>query len=169
MRCRYKSNIALTVVFAVLVFGGFNSSFALYPYNSLGTIIVTKTEHLDADRQFISDIHTKVMDLDGIWSEIIPDSHHIRVTFERDLTSNNDITIYPKVISGNPRIEIYEKDGTKLIAEFTSIKSNQYNKVFLAGLQGSQDTFDLRVLGGSIQLDNIVDPWPMPWYVGPAK
>jgi hypothetical protein len=136
------------------------------PHSSIGTVVVTNTEHLDSDRQVISDVYDKVRDLDGVWSDIISDSHYIRATFERDLDSNNDITIYPRVISGSPRIEIYEKDGTESIAEFALIKSNQYNKVFLTGLKERQDTFDLRVLGGSVEFDHVVDPWSVPTFVG---
>jgi plastocyanin len=134
--------------------------------NLVGIIAVTKTEHLDSDRQVISGVYDKVRDLDGIWSDVISDSHYIRATFEQNLDFNNDITIYPRIISGNPRIEIYEKDKTELVAEFSLIKSNQYNKVFLTGLQKRQNTFDLRVLGGSIEFDHIVDPWPAPTFVG---
>ena len=121
-------------------------------------IIIIKAEHLDESRNFISDIYEQVKELDDIWSGEIPSSHFVRVTFEKNLTNKNDITIFPKIISGNPRIEIYEKDKTEKIAEFTEIKSNQINKIYLANLQGGQDSFDLKILRGSLQFDYIVDP-----------
>ncbi|MEK6827141.1 MAG: hypothetical protein AABX99_01500, partial [Nanoarchaeota archaeon] len=121
-------------------------------------IIIIKAEHLDESRNFISDIYEQVKELDDIWSVEIPSSHFVRVTFEKNLTNKNDITIFPKIISGNPRIEIYEKDKTEKIAEFTEIKSNQINKIYLANLQGGQDSFDLKILRGSLQFDYIVDP-----------
>jgi surface protein/parallel beta-helix repeat protein len=120
--------------------------------------IITKAEHLDKNRNSISDIYEKVKKLDDIWSETISDEDYVRVTFEKNLTSKNDITLYSKIISGNPRIEIYEKDKTKKIAEFTNLNSNEYNKVLLTNFIGEQDTFDLKIIGGSVKFDYIVDP-----------
>ncbi len=123
-------------------------------------IEITKAQHLDENRNFISDIYDEVYQLDDIWSETIPDGDYVRVVFELPLDNTRDITIYPRVITGTPRIEVYEIGGTEVIAEFTSLTSNEYNKVFLAGLQGSQDTFDLLVLDGAIEIDHIIDPVP---------
>ncbi|MCX6749674.1 MAG: hypothetical protein NTW17_02945, partial [Candidatus Pacearchaeota archaeon] len=121
-------------------------------------IVITKAEHLDSNMKFISDIYNEVRELDNIWSESINDGEHVRVTFEKNLTNSNDITIYPRVISGNPYIEVYEKDKTKKIATFNSLTSNEYNKVILTNLQNSQDTFDLKVISGSVEFDHIIDP-----------
>jgi hypothetical protein len=122
-------------------------------------IVITKAEHLDANREFISDIYEQVKSLDDVWSEEIPSEHYVRVTFEQNLTSNRDITIYPRIVSGEPKIEVYEIDSTDLIAEFDSINSNTYNKVYLTNLQSeSQNVFDLRVVDGSVEIDYIVDP-----------
>ncbi|MBI4163522.1 MAG: hypothetical protein HY512_01550, partial [Candidatus Aenigmarchaeota archaeon] len=123
-----------------------------------GIINITTAEHLNSNRTLISDIFAETRALDGIWSETIPSGDYVRVTFEKNLTFNNDITIYPRTISGTPKIEIYEIDGTNLIAEFTSLNDNQYNKVYLTNLQGTQDTFDLKVLNSSVEFDHIVDP-----------
>ena len=126
-------------------------------------IVITKAEHLDSNREFISDIYESVKELDDVWSEEISDGDYVRVTFEIPLTSNRDITIYPRIVSGSPRIEVYEVGSDSIIAEFTNINSNQYNKVFLTNLQESQDTFDLRIVGGSIEFDYIIDPTPA-WF-----
>jgi len=121
-------------------------------------IEITKAEHLDENREFISDIYNEVYQLDGIWSETIPSEHYVRVTFEKLLDNTRDITLYPRVVSGNPKIEIYEVHGTKIVAEFFNLTSNEYNKVYLTSLQGSQDVFDLRVVNGSVEIDHIIDP-----------
>ncbi len=122
-------------------------------------IEITKAEHLDSNRNFISDIYEEVKALDDIWSETIPSEDYVRITFKENLTNENDITIYPRIINGTPRVEVYEIGGTEIIAEFTSIISNEYNKVLLTNLVGEQDVFDLRVLDGSIEIDYIVDPY----------
>src|SRR3989344_2676197 len=109
-------------------------------------IEITKAEHLDSNRGFLSDIYNEVKNLDNIWSEEIPNGDYVRVTFERELSSDNDITLYPRIISGNPKIEVYEADGTNWIAKFTAINNNSYNKVFLTNLNGS------------LELDHIIDP-----------
>ncbi|MFH1503162.1 MAG: hypothetical protein ABIE36_00700, partial [Candidatus Diapherotrites archaeon] len=90
-------------------------------------IVITKAEHLDSNRNFISDIYEQVKALDDIWSETINPDEYVRVTFEVPLDNTRDITIYPRTISGTPSIEVYEKDENTLIAEFTNINSNQYN------------------------------------------
>lgn len=122
-------------------------------------IVITKAEHLDENRTFISDIYDEVFTLDGNWSETIPNAHYVRVTFEANLTSVNDITIFPRTINGTPRIEVYEFNQTELIAEFVNITDNQYNKIYLTNLTNrTQDTFDLLVLNGSVEFDHIIDP-----------
>ncbi len=121
---------------------------------------LNKAEHLDSNKNFISDIYPEVKALDDIWSETIPSDDYVRVTFEKNLTSKNDITLYPRVISGTPKIEVYEADGTEIIAEFTNIISNEYNKVYLTNLDGTQDTFDLKIIGGSVDFDYVIDPSP---------
>src|SRR3990167_9403837 len=97
-------------------------------------IVITKAEHLDGNRNFISDIYDEVKELDGIWSETISDGDYVRVTFEKNLTNENDITIWPRIVSGTPRIEVYEVDGNEIIAEFTLLNDDEYNKVFLTNL-----------------------------------
>ncbi len=121
-------------------------------------IVITHAEHLDENRTFVSNIYDSVKELDGNWSEEIPAEHYVRVTFERSLTKWNDITIYPRTTSGNPSIEIYEVYGNETIATFDNIVDNEYNKVYLDGLNGLQDTFDLRIIGGGLEFDHIVDP-----------
>jgi hypothetical protein len=121
-------------------------------------IVITKAEHLDSNLTFISDVYEDVRELDGNWSETISDGDYVRVTFAQELDSTNDITIYPRIVSGEPRIEIYEMDGTELIAEFTSLNNNQYNRIVLTALIESQDVFDLRIVGGGVEFDHIIDP-----------
>ena len=121
-------------------------------------ILITKATHLDENRTFISDIYEEVREQDDIWSETIPANDYVRVTFEANLNSENDITIYPRTVNGTPQIKIYEENSSELIAEFSSINDNEYNKVYLTGLTGQQDTFDLKIINGSVEFDHIIDP-----------
>ena len=57
-----------------------------------------------------------------------------------------------------PRIEIYEVNGSEVIASFDNLVYNRYNKVYLTNLVGEQDVFDLLILNGSIEFDHIIDP-----------
>ncbi|MFA5953612.1 MAG: hypothetical protein WC812_03395, partial [Candidatus Pacearchaeota archaeon] len=130
-------------------------------------IVITKAEHLDTERNFFSDIYNEVYKLDNIWSEEISDNEYVRVTFEKNLTSINDITIFPRIVSGNPEIEVYEKDKDDLIVKFSDLISNDYNKVLLTNLEKEQNTFDLKIVDGSVQFDYIVDPvsnYNFSWY-----
>ncbi|MBR9705966.1 hypothetical protein GOV14_02955 [Candidatus Pacearchaeota archaeon] len=121
-------------------------------------IIITRAEHRDENRNFVSDIYDELRLLDNVWSEIIVNDHFVRVFFETNLTSKNDITVFPRVVSGRPKIEVYEKDKNEIIAEFNNLENNEYNKVYLTNLKGSQDIFDLRIVGGNIEFDHIIDP-----------
>lgn len=74
-------------------------------------IEITKAEHLDENRSFISDIYNEVKALDGNWSEVINDSEYVRVTFEQELDNTRDITIYARsvcAVSGNSFVMINE-------------------------------------------------------------
>ncbi|KKR79506.1 MAG: hypothetical protein UU25_C0012G0003, partial [Microgenomates group bacterium GW2011_GWB1_40_9] len=121
-------------------------------------IVITQAEHLDSNKNFLSDIFPEIEKLDGIWSETIFDNEYVRVLFEKNLTSDRDITLYPRIISGKPKIEIYEAGGTEIIAEFEILNSDEYNKILLGGLAGEQDSFDLKIVGGKVEIDYIIDP-----------
>ncbi|MFH2028023.1 MAG: LamG domain-containing protein, partial [Nanoarchaeota archaeon] len=117
-------------------------------------IYISKAEHLDYNREFISDISDYVSEQDNNWTEQINTSEYVRIIFEKKLTSNNDITIYAR---GNGSILVYEEDGNETIAFFDSITDENYYQVYLTDLTTEQDTFDLRVIG-YIEFDYIVDP-----------
>ena len=104
-------------------------------------IEITKAEHLDSNRTFISDIYNEVKALDGNWSETINNNEYVRVTFEQPLDNTRDITLYPRIVNGSneTRIEVYEIDGNEIIAEFNNIIDNQYNKVYLTNLSECYD------------------------------
>jgi parallel beta-helix repeat protein len=133
-------------------------------------ILVIGAEHLDSNRTFISDIFEEVKALDGNWSETIPDQHFVRVTFEVNLSSDRDITLYPRS-SGNgsiseTRIEVYEVNKSVLIAEFVNIIENGYNTIYLSNLGNkTQDTFDMKVVNGSLEFDHIIDPSADPYAI----
>ncbi|MBI2057235.1 LamG domain-containing protein [Candidatus Pacearchaeota archaeon] len=57
-----------------------------------------------------------------------------------------------------PSIEVYEFNKTELIATFENVSEDKKYQIFLNNLNGSQDVFDLKVLGGSVLFDYIVDP-----------
>ena len=47
-----------------------------------------------------------------------------------------------------PSVEVYEKDFDIKIADFGKISEDKKYQIFLSNLNGSQDIFDLRVVGG---------------------
>lgn len=135
------------------------------PTGEIIIIVVTNAEHLDADRKPINNVYEEVSLLDDVWSEIIPANDYVRITFEKELTATNDITIYPRLIKGSnaagvsPRIDVYEAGSDVKLATFWNLKEYLYNTIYLTELQGTQDTFDLRVKEGNFQFDHIVDPF----------
>jgi parallel beta-helix repeat protein len=125
---------------------------------TLEIIEISKAEHLDENKSFISDIYDYVKALDENWSETIPENDYVRVTFEFPLDNTRDITLYPRTVNGTPKIEVYEIDKNETIATFENLTDSSYNKIYLTLLNGTQDTFDLKILNGSIELDHIIDP-----------
>ncbi|MDP2672642.1 MAG: hypothetical protein Q8O84_02425, partial [Nanoarchaeota archaeon] len=121
-------------------------------------ILITKAQHLDSNRNFISDIYDEVKALDNNWSEQINDFEYVRVTFEKNLTNENDITIYARSENVS-EIEVYEENKNISIAKFGEIDINKKYQIFLTNLTGSQDTFDLKILGYAVEFDYIVDPF----------
>lgn len=119
-------------------------------------ILISKAEHLDENKIFLEDVYDKVSARDDNWAEI-PDSHYLRVVFEHELDSSRDITIYARSNYSNADVEVYEKDGMDKIADFGAISEDKEYKVYLANLSGLQDTFDLKVSGGT-EFDYVVDP-----------
>jgi len=118
-------------------------------------VLITKAVHLDSNKTFIADVYDYVKSLDGNWTSV-GDGEYLRVTFEKNLTKENDITIYAR--GNNSAIEIYTEDNSSLIARFDNILEEDYYKVYLNNLNGSHKTFDLRVLG-QVDFDYVVDPW----------
>jgi hypothetical protein len=126
-------------------------------------IEIIKAEHLDENRVFLSDIYDDVNAKDGVWSESIYNGEYVRVTFERALEKDNDITIVARS-SGNSRIEVYAADSESLIATFENIMGEHRYQVLLTNLSDSQTAFDLRTSGDAIEYEYIVDPtgWVSP-------
>ncbi|MFH1522038.1 MAG: BspA family leucine-rich repeat surface protein, partial [archaeon] len=54
-------------------------------------------------------------------------------------------------------IEVYEEDGNKTIAVFENVSDEGWYKIYLTELNGTQDVFDLKILGG-VEFDYVVDP-----------
>src|SRR3989339_495211 len=85
---------------------------------------------------------------------LISNQEFLRVTFEKNLTNQNDITIYAK---GNGRIEVYEKESNVKIADFGEINEYKKYQIFLNFLSEEQNTFDLKVIG-EVEFDYVIDP-----------
>src|SRR3990172_5325716 len=88
-------------------------------------IELRNAEHYGED--YVNNIYNELRELDEIWSEEIYDGDYVRVVFEEKLDSRKDITIYPRIISGEPRIEVYEKDRSEIIARFDNLIGDKYN------------------------------------------
>ncbi len=115
-------------------------------------IDITRANHLDSDRVFIENIYDLVKEKDDIWFSV-PDTHYIRATFEEELTSENDITLYAR---GSGTVEVYREESGIKIMQF-NIDGEGWYKKYLTDMKGKEDTFDLRFLG-EIDVDYIVDP-----------
>ncbi|MBN2330682.1 MAG: right-handed parallel beta-helix repeat-containing protein [Candidatus Aenigmarchaeota archaeon] len=120
-------------------------------------IPVIKALHLDQDKALIDDVYEPVREQDDVWTYPIPDGNYLRVTFEQELDSTKDITIYARA-NRTSEIEVYTLNGTYVTA-FTGIQQEAWHQVLLTNLSAneSHDTFYLRILG-YVEFDYIVDP-----------
>ncbi|MFA5857119.1 MAG: hypothetical protein WC867_07180, partial [Candidatus Pacearchaeota archaeon] len=119
-------------------------------------IYIIKAEHLNSTRDFVEEIYPFVKDRDYLFKEILI-NHYIRVTFEKLLDSTKDITIYAKS-NNSGRVEVYNKDSNTKIADFGIINEDNKYRILLNNLTLPSDTFDLKIINGSVFFDQIIDP-----------
>ncbi|MBW2980813.1 hypothetical protein KY360_05345 [Candidatus Woesearchaeota archaeon] len=144
---------------------GQNYTFTLTPEDpGFAEILITKAIHLDENQNLISDIYDEVYQLDNVWSEPIYENEYVRVTFEEELDSSKDITLYARNNQGlNTNVEVYYFNSTEKITEFPVITDEDYYKIYLTDMQGSQDTFDLKIVNTDsetayLEFEHIIDP-----------
>ena len=139
--------------------------------NQTFEIVIIKAEYLNENREFVSDIYDEVYKRDGIWSEPIYHHEYVRVTFERNLTKNNDITLYARETQGlDTIVEVYYYNSDEKITEFPIIDEEGFYTVYLTAMTGQHRTFDLRIknldnnISAYLEFDYIVDPtgWVSP-------
>jgi hypothetical protein len=119
-------------------------------------IFISKSFQLDADKEILADIYDTVKTQDDNYAPI-SDGQYVRVTFEKILTSANDITLYARPASSTPvTIEAYTTDNNQLVATFIIDHEGLYKKL-IPELNSSTDVFDLKIIG-EVEIDYIVDP-----------
>jgi hypothetical protein len=130
-------------------------------------IYVSKAFELDKNQEILRDVYDSVRWQDDIWVTV-DKGNYIRATFQKVLSNVNDIAIYarPNKVNGNfPKIEVYPVyiDENKnfmqgpLVAIFEKIDQEKMYLVFLNELQEPTDTFDLKILNDSVDIDFIFD------------
>lgn len=119
-------------------------------------LYIVDAEHLDSDKNFISNIYNEVKALDRIYSKEIKSGEYVRVKYNMPLYASNDITIFPKIVSGDPKISIFA-DGIEL-GIMSNLKNTIANKQYLYNIPRPLDTFELLVEQGVIKIDHLTDP-----------
>jgi hypothetical protein len=145
---------------------GKNYTFTLTPKDpGFGEIILIEDAlHLDENKTLISSIYDEVREKDNLWSEPIYENEFVRVTFEQKLDSSRDITLYARNNQSlDTYVEVYLENSTELITSFPTITDEDYYKIYLTGMSGTHDTFDLRIVNTDaetayLEFDHILDP-----------
>lgn len=121
-------------------------------------IETSNAEHLNQDRIFVSNIFDSVIEIDGNWSEEISDREFVRVYFQSALNSSQDISFYARS-NGTSAIQLYSSSGVELIGEIPYVGEEGSYKIYLSGLENNEsyDSFDLRILGDTMQFDWIAN------------
>jgi parallel beta-helix repeat protein len=144
------------IIIILLIIFSTNLSSAIE--TKLKTILIKDASHLNKQKVFVQNIYPELQSQDNIW-KTIPEDQFIRVLFEKSLSSKNDITLYARSNSKNARVQVYSKDSEILITKSERITKNSSYKVSLKDFNGTESTFDLKITGGSIDFDYIVDPF----------
>ncbi len=118
-------------------------------------IPITDAVRLDEKRNALENIYQAVSVKDSRYAAV-ESGQYVRVQFEKNLSSDNDITLYAKSQVG-ATIEVYIEGGEKIIATFATIKEEGFYKVGLAGIGNPEDVFDLKITGNA-EIDFITDP-----------
>lgn len=135
-------------------------------------IFISKAFLLDSDYNILEDIYDAVKTKDNVWAPVAS-GQYVRYTFQQPLTSANDNTIYarPSVIASSGEaisIEVWpvyaDADGNYTegpkIATFPEIDKEDTYKIMLTNMQAPTAVFDMKISGGSVEIDYIVDPTP---------
>ncbi len=122
-------------------------------------IEVSKAEHLDENKEFVSDIYQQVRKKDNIWSEPIHNQEYVRVTFEQPLDNKKDITAHMRPTSTSAQIKVFIADTNILVGEFYNITQENTYKTYLTGIpeNESHEMFDLLIIG-EVEFDHLIDP-----------
>jgi len=137
-------------------------------------IYIVKAEHLDENRSFVADVYDSVKERDDNWT-FVGDGEYLRVTFERELDSSKDITIFARGMAGGGLpvagvgVEVFAVDENESVVNFDNVSEEGWYKVYLVNLSGVEDVFDLRVFCNGNQgnesnvscgvwFDYVVDP-----------
>ncbi len=130
-------------------------------------IEITKAEHLDFNKNFISDIYEEVRELDEVWSEEISDGEYVRIVFEQELDNGKVIDFYARGVNLNilSKVEVYVEGGNEVVALFEDISEEGWYYASITGLaeEESYEVFDLKVVssGGGLEFDYIRDFGPI--------
>ena len=132
-------------------------------------IFISKAFHLDQDLNIIEDIQEQVLTQDNTFATI-QQNEYIRVTFEKILNNQNDNTIYAKPTDPNTpvTVESYpvytDQEGNATqgpkVGTFQLITQENLYRILLTNLQTPTDQFDLKITGGTLDVDWVVDPAP---------
>ncbi len=138
-------------------------------------IFISKDFQLDNNQNIVADIYPQTQTKDNVFAAV-PATNYARVTFNQTLDNTKDITIYTKATDPSTPVSINvypvytddqgnqtEGDQLQLVndgqnSNFTNITTYQKYRVLLKNLQTSTDMFDLQIIGGSIDIDYVVDP-----------
>jgi len=113
-------------------------------------IKLIEAEHLDENKNFVSDIYSEVKTIDEIFSETIPIGHYVRTTFDQNLTKYHRISIFLDKASPTT-IEVYA-NGNLVTAFVCSVGGCQ---VTLSDLAQEVNVLDFKMVGEDIKFDCI--------------
>ena len=136
----------------------FWNNFGINSKTIAGSIIsIISADKFDGDGNFVENIFNLVNKKDDKWA-LIEDGGSIKIEFEKELSSDNDISFYARSKDGG-RVDVYPENGNLLMS--FDVKENKLYKKFLDGLKKATSIFYLKIIG-DIEFDYIFDPEAIP-------
>ena len=159
-KINWKKWIIGIVLLLIIVGAGyyFWNDFGINGKVIAGNIIsIISADKFDGDGNFVGNIFNLVNNKDDKWA-LIEDGESIKIEFEKELESDNDISFYARSKNGG-RVDVYPENGDLLMS--FDVKEDKLYKKFLEGLKKTTSIFYLKIIG-DIEFDYIFDPEAIP-------
>ncbi|MCK5107183.1 MAG: hypothetical protein KAQ83_00485, partial [Nanoarchaeota archaeon] len=135
------------VLFKEGLIPGQEYTFTLTPDDpGFGEINATSATHLDENKTAIRSIYNSIALADDVWSESIPQEHHVRITFEKELDNGNMIDVVAASNNTYAYFEVLVAGTEDIVGRSSAFGPEELQYIEINGLDEPTDTFDFKII-----------------------